>query len=174
MEEKKYYGRGTHKHDIEANWNKADNFVPKKAEIIVYDADSTYKYPRIKIGDGETPIKDLPFTVESIVEDLFNAMSTYVMPTPTRIYLLGGDAWTKIGDKMYTQDITTQLESLITENSKIDLQPTPEQIAIFHEKDVAFTVVNEDCTVYVYAIGIRPEQDYEDIQVTITEVSVNE
>ena len=56
--------------------------------------------------------------------------------------------------------------------SKIDLQPSPEQLAIFYTKDVSFTVVNEDGVVIVYAIGMRPEQDYT-IQCTITEVAID-
>lgn len=50
--EKNLLGRIVHKHDIEANWNKAVNFVPKQGEIIVYDIDTTYPYERFKIGDG--------------------------------------------------------------------------------------------------------------------------
>lgn len=49
------------KHDIEANWEKAENFKPKKGEIIIYDADENNKFQRIKIGDGETLPKGLPF-----------------------------------------------------------------------------------------------------------------
>ena len=29
--------RIVHKHDIEANWLKAENFIPKQGEIIIYD-----------------------------------------------------------------------------------------------------------------------------------------
>lgn len=50
--EKNLLGRIIHKHDIETNWNKAVNFVPKQGEIIVYDIDATYPYERFKIGDG--------------------------------------------------------------------------------------------------------------------------
>lgn len=49
------------KHDIEANWIKAVNFIPKVGEIIVYDIDDSYNYERMKIGDGETNVNDLPF-----------------------------------------------------------------------------------------------------------------
>lgn len=49
------------KHDIETNWNKAINFIPLKGEIIVYDVDENYSYPRIKHGDGVTKVIDLPF-----------------------------------------------------------------------------------------------------------------
>ena len=53
--------RIVNKHDTEANWIKATNFVPKKGEIIVYDKDSTYNYERFKIGDGSTLVSSLPF-----------------------------------------------------------------------------------------------------------------
>ena len=63
--EKNISSRIVHKHDIEANWNKATNFIPKAGEIIVYDRDENYTYERIKIGDGETLIENLAFTTLS-------------------------------------------------------------------------------------------------------------
>ena len=62
MKEKALNTRIQHKHDIEANWNQAVNFIPKAGEIIVYDADTQYDYPRIKIGDGTTSVVNLKFT----------------------------------------------------------------------------------------------------------------
>ena len=53
------------KHDTEANWQKATNFVPKKGEMIVYDIDSNHNYERIKIGDGEHIPNDLPFVTDN-------------------------------------------------------------------------------------------------------------
>ena len=47
-------GRISHKHDIEANWNKAVNFIPLDGELIIYDPDENYDYTRIKFGDGKT------------------------------------------------------------------------------------------------------------------------
>lgn len=61
MADKKIPARHIQKHDIEANWNKATNFVPKLAEIIVYDKDNIYDYPRFKIGDGVTKVNELSF-----------------------------------------------------------------------------------------------------------------
>lgn len=59
----------------------------------------------------------------------------------------------------------------ITEYSKVDLLPSVEQLAIFHNKDVAFVTENEDGVVTVFAIGDKPTQDYT-MQVSITEVVV--
>lgn len=44
------------KKDTSINWAKAKNFIPKENEIIVYiDTNS------LKMGDGKTPVNDLPF-----------------------------------------------------------------------------------------------------------------
>ena len=58
-----------------------------------------------------------------------------------------------------------------TPNSQVDLTPSVEQLAIFHDKDLALVAENEDGVVTVYAIGQKPTNDYV-IQVTITEVFV--
>lgn len=62
--EKTMKARVQHKHDVEANWLKATNFTPLASEIIVYDTDENYDYPRIKIGDGKTNINTLPFVTK--------------------------------------------------------------------------------------------------------------
>ena len=59
--EKNMNARIQHKHDIEANWNKALNFIPKQGEIIIYDIDANYNYERFKIGDGITTVNNLLF-----------------------------------------------------------------------------------------------------------------
>lgn len=70
-------------------------------------------------------------------------------------------------DSPYSQVVTVEGA---TENSQVDLTPSVEQLAIFHEKDLAFVTENEGGIVTVYAIGQKPENDY-NIQVTITEVA---
>lgn len=59
----------------------------------------------------------------------------------------------------------------ITEYSQVDLTPSVEQLAIFHDKDLSFVAENEDGVVTVYAIGDKPTNDYT-MQVTIKEVAV--
>ena len=51
MNEKTFNTRITHKHDTAENWAKATNFIPKAGELIIYDADETNEYARVKIGD---------------------------------------------------------------------------------------------------------------------------
>ena len=59
----------------------------------------------------------------------------------------------------------------VTEYSQVDLKPSVEQLAIFHDKDLAFVTENDGGVVTVYAIGDKPTNDYT-IQVNITEVNV--
>ena len=59
-----------------------------------------------------------------------------------------------------------------TEYSKIDINPSVEQLAIFHQKDIAFVAENEDGVVTVYCIGQKPTADYT-MQITVTEVLAN-
>ena len=122
--------------------------------------------PRLKIGDGEKDFSALPYM----------GVESFVAPKHATITLYGGEtAWQAVEgyERRYTQDITNQLVGKITPNSKVDLQPTPEQLYSFQSKDVTFTTVNENGTVRVCAIGEIPTHDYENIQVTITEVAAN-
>ena len=61
MAEKRLNARIIHKHETEANWLLATNFVPLQGEIIIYDIDSTHNYERVKVGDGKTLVSALPF-----------------------------------------------------------------------------------------------------------------
>lgn len=64
MADKVLNARMQQKHDIEANWCKAVNFIPLQGEIIVYDTDTIYNYERFKIGDGITSVNELPFAAD--------------------------------------------------------------------------------------------------------------
>lgn len=99
--EKTMKARVQHKHDIEANWLKATNFTPLVSEIIVYDPDENYDYPRIKIGDGKTNINTLPFVTKDYAkisdiptkpEDIGALPDSTVIPTvPTKISAFEND-----------------------------------------------------------------------------------
>ena len=57
----------------------------------------------------------------------------------------------------------------ITSNSKIDLQPTPEQIVELQDADIILMISNNNSIATAYAFGTKPTKDYE-MQVLITEV----
>lgn len=82
----------------------------------------------------------------------------------TNITLLAAD-W-KGGESPYSQVVNVEGVSV---NSMVDLQPSVEQLEIFHDKDIAFSTENDGGVVTVYAIGDKPTNDYT-IQATIMEV----
>lgn len=57
-------------HNTEAGWNARPDFKPFAGEVIVFDPDTQFSYPRIKIGDGKTLLKDLPFSIDSAIVDV--------------------------------------------------------------------------------------------------------
>ena len=54
------------KHDTTTNWKNSD-FVPLAGELIIYDSESPNIPARSKLGDGVTPINELPFTDEAVL-----------------------------------------------------------------------------------------------------------
>ena len=97
MAEKELKARIVHKHDTEANWNKATNFIPKESEFIVYDMDDTHNYFRLKIGDGVTDVINLPFyggSLEHILDGIASGSIRTSNSTPEDAsYRLGTDAF---------------------------------------------------------------------------------
>lgn len=70
--------RISQRHDSEFNWNSIPSFVPLNGEMIIYDADEKYSYPRIKFGDGINFLKDLPFVVD--VEAIYKKIDSVSLP----------------------------------------------------------------------------------------------
>lgn len=76
-----------HTHDIQANWDSENlkTFIPKAGEIIVYDIDDNHAYERFKIGDGVKTITELPFTVDNVIESIFNISNGTIYADAGRI-----------------------------------------------------------------------------------------
>jgi len=49
------------KNDTEAHWDLAKNFIPKQGEVIIYSTDDSHPFSRLKVGDGNTSVINLPF-----------------------------------------------------------------------------------------------------------------
>ena len=103
MSEKTITSRVINKHDLEVNWEKATNFIPKQGEIIVYDRETLanglimpgavtdgsgnsllnsgrtepYTYERFKIGDGIKLVSDLPFFDDQLQQQI-NALQSQI------------------------------------------------------------------------------------------------
>ena len=137
--------------------DKLDHVKPLEGELVLeYDNG----IPRLKIGDGIREFSALPYM----------SVDSFVLPTPAIVHL--STNWTKDADNRYYQVVTVQ-NAVITPNSKVDLQISPEDLTIFHEKDLAFVAENENGTVRVYCVGQVPKNEY-DLPCTVTEVNFNE
>lgn len=87
MAEKEFNTRIVHKHDIQANWEKAVGFIPKQGELIVYDIDENYDYQRIKIGDGVKNVNTLPFYNDGFVTSVNGVTGDVTIETETVKYI---------------------------------------------------------------------------------------
>ena len=120
---------------------------------------------------GDTPKRGIDYYTEAekqaLVEEVLAAAAGNTVAAKIGEVTLLASAWVGKEDP-YSQVVAIDG---VTENSQVDLTPSVEQLAIFHDKDLAFVTENEDGVVTVYAIGQKPENDYK-IQVTITEVAV--
>ena len=103
----------------------------------------------------------------SIWQEILNRIDSLSTKPAARIaeVVLKATAWTG-SDKLHSQVVT--LDG-ITEFSQVDIKPSAEQLADFHEIDLAFSTENDGGIVTVYAIGDKPTRDYT-IEVSITEV----
>lgn len=143
---------------------KPQEAIPREGELVLeYDNG----VPRLKIGDGVSAFSALPYM----------SVDSFILPTPASITLLPGE-WQPVLDEdnnpipnRYYQPVTVN-NAVITPYSKIDLQPTPEQLAIFAQKDITFTAINSGGNVRVCVVGEKPTQRYQ-FQVTVTEVAAN-
>ena len=98
-------------------------------------------------------------------------LTNKVAPSPASVTLYK-DRWVSNADEtMWYQEVVVA-NAEITPYSKVDLQLSAEQVAIFYEKDLAFVAENDNKVVTVYSIGRKPENDYV-IQATVSEVKVD-
>lgn len=116
----------------------------------------------------EIEIEEMEYVnIEPTLEDRLFALEQNQSPEFVNSVTLLAANWTG-NTSPYSQVV--QIPG-VTSHSKIDLQPSTEQLAIFHQKDLAFVTENEDGNVTIFCIGQKPTNDY-DIQITITEVVV--
>ena len=132
-------------------------------EIAQYNA-LKMNYPTTTITNDENAYMNVEYVVDTkSYIDAKLAGASYIS------YIdLPSSKW-QGSDSLYSQAVSI---AGVTENSRVDINPSVEQLAIFHDKDIAFVTENEDGVVTVYCIGQKPANDYT-MQVTITEVVAN-
>ena len=118
----------------------------------------------VGVNPGGDPSTDPTLPIWQTMMNYFTSLTTKPSAKVAYVTLLAS-AWTG-SDGLYSQVVSVDG---VTEYSQVDLKPDADQLAVFHEKDLALSTENEDGVVTVYAIGDKPTSDYT-IQVSITEV----
>lgn len=123
---------------------------------------------RLIVCDGTDKIatkKDTEELLETLLE-----YSNKVAPSPASITIYA-DKWEQDENGLVWYQEVQVNNANITPYSKVDLQLSAEQVAIFYEKDLAFVTENEGGVVTVYCIGSLPQNTYT-MQATVSEVAV--
>ena len=144
---------------------------PLEGELVLEYEENTItgkKTPRLKIGDGFSTFAELPYM----------SVDSFILPTPASITLLP-NSWKPVCDDETGEPIENRYyqyvnvnNAVITPNSKVDLQPSPEQLAIFAQKDITFTAINAGGNVRICVVGQKPTGEYI-MNATVTEVADN-
>lgn len=182
--------------DYEENQaSNPDYMVPQDGELVLEYVNGV---PRLKIGNGRDPFSALPYmSVDSfilpkqatvtitpshwmrvdcdgkIIDSNGNVVGVDGNIAEENYYEIDEagsiiDADGKLMNNRYVQFVDV-INATITPNSKVDLQPSPSDLAVFHEKDITFTAINAGGQVRVCVVGQKPANEYT-FNVTVTEV----
>ena len=136
-----------------------------KEELAAYAELHTYRNHTTVSNDVDAHMElDYVMDAKKYIDSLMGTGSAARLGSVT----IKASAWVTEADGLHSQVVTIDG---VTPYSKVDLLPSVEQLAVFHNKDVAFVTENEDGVVTVFAIGDKPIMDY-DMQVSVTEVTV--
>lgn len=115
------------------------------------------------IDNGPVIVQDYADILEEWRQKLFSIHGIITNVT------LPANGWIRSPDMTYyTQDITI---SGATANSKIDLQPSPEQLVSMISNGVVMFVANDNGNVKVYSVNEKPTEDMI-IQATVKETKI--
>lgn len=159
-----------HRRGTADQW-KNSKIIPEEAELIVELDEENYKH-KLKLGDGIHTYEDLSYLTaggEAVTQTLARTVSVTLHASSWEEVVCESDP--NIGYYKQTLNIDG-----IAANSKVDLQPTADMIAIFQSKNLAFvteTVIENNVpTIICYSIGSIPSNDYT-LQATVTEVEID-
>ena len=151
-----------------SDWNQndetANDYIKNKPTIPITLAELSDDDAHRTVTDIEKSEWNEKATNEEVDSKIAAEMQT-IKPKSTSITLPAAN-WTG-SNNLFSQEVTIDG---ITANSKIDLQPTPEQFLELQEANITLMVSNNNGTATAYAMNFKPTNDYE-MQVLITEVT---
>lgn len=150
-----------HRRGTTEQWSTSDAII-YDGEIVVEKSDDGHT--RLKVGDGTKKFSELPYM----------NMPGYALVTKKINIELPTANWAG-SSSPYSQIVEI---ADITENSKIDLQVTPEQLTWLQDQEISLVAKNDNgSSVIIYAIGEKPTVDFTvrsdlgAIQATISETT---
>lgn len=150
-----------HRRGTTEQWATSDSII-YDGEIVVEKSNDGYIH--LKVGDGTKKFSELPYM----------NIPGYALVTKKISIELPSANW-EGNSSPYSQ--TVEIAD-ITENSKVDLQVTPEQLSWLQDAEISLVAKNENgLYVVVYAIGEKPTVDFTAqsdlgvIQATISETT---
>ena len=165
------------KSDTEANWNKAGpkdgspGFIPLRGELIIYSADESHAFSRLKVGDGETNVVHLPFidagTLNGEETEIVKCATFGDFPSPGSATQLYVDLST---NRIYHYDRLsgyTQLSNFTFTVSKATMG------SVINWAPGMATVINAEDNILTVRNGLIPELLWEQRQV-VTDVTKEE
>ena len=116
------------------------------------DADHDTEWGSVSVEDNAT-VQQMAKDIADLKENGAGGGATGVRMTTVALL---ASAWTGSG-ALFSQVV--EVEG-VTENSKVDPHPSPEQMQELIDSEISLTTVNENGVVTVYAIGGAPASDY--------------
>lgn len=151
-----------HRRGSTSQWEAASDLIIRDGEIVIEKCDDGYM--RLKVGDGTKTFSELSYM----------NIPGYALVTKKATIELPIANW-EGSSSPYSQVV--QIDG-IKENSKIDLQVTPEQLSWLQDQEISLIAKNENgLSVVIYAIGEKPTVDFTTqsdlgaIQATISETT---
>lgn len=142
-------------HNTEANWLLDTTTVPEQGTLVVYDIDDNYDYERIKIGDGEKNVNDLPFVNDALKEELI-AQIDVVDDKVDVINTLIGE--TSVADQINEALLNNQSDWKQYDSTKPDyIKNKPDEndaLELVSEMGLVEPVLAEDGSVYTDENGV--------------------
>lgn len=160
------------KSDSEENWNKlapkqgSAGFIPLSGELIIYSADNSHPYCRLKVGDGSTNVVQLPFidsgTINGEEVEIVKLASFANRPQPGSPDKLYVDTST---NRIYHYDATSgyaQLSNFSFDVTKIGVSK------ITRWRSGRLTELSIDNNTLLIENGALPELNYYDTEAVST------
>ena len=153
------------KSDTEANWNKAGpkdgslGFIPLRGELIIYSADETHAFSRLKVGDGSTNVVALPFidagTLSGEETEIIKKATYSEFPQPGSPRLLYVDLST---NSIYHYSITSGYSKLSNFNFDVTKYSMGSVISWAAGSPTSATIDNG---IFHFSTGIIPQLSWE-------------